>query len=99
MAVKVLITRRYQEGTLVDMMMALGRLRASAISQPGYISGQTLISRSDPQKLVVISTWEDQASWEKWKNSAARLEQEAAVEPFLLEKTRYEVFAPGAVPG
>lgn len=99
MAVKVLITRRYKEGTLVDIMMALTSLRSSAVNQPGYISGQTLISRSDPQKLVVISTWDDQESWEKWKGSEARLAQDAAVEPYLLGPTEYEVFAPGSVPG
>lgn len=98
MAVKVLITRRFREGTLVDIMMALTKLRVGAMGQAGYVTGQTLISRSDPQKMVVISTWESEKSWEKWRDSPERLALDHQLEPFLLDPTRYEVYAPGTVP-
>ncbi len=96
MLVKVLITRRIKEGAEVDALVTLSSLRARAIDQPGYISGETLVGHDDPRKLVVISTWDDLEHWQRWKEDPARAEVESQLEGFLLEPTRYEVFTPGA---
>ena len=92
MAVKVLISRQIKEGALVDVLMALSQLRSKALQQPGYISGETLVGEDDPHLLVVISTWDDAASWRKWKEDPARWSAEQRIEPFLSQPPRYEVF-------
>ncbi len=99
MLVKVLISRRIKQGAEVDVLVNLSSLRARAMDQPGYISGETLVGHDDHHKLVVISTWASLETWLAWKNDPARAQVEALVEPYLMEPTRYEVFMPGARPG
>jgi len=98
MLVKVLITRRIRQGAEVDVLVTLSSLRARAISQPGYISGETLVGHEDPRKLIVISTWDSLENWLQWKDDPARTQVEALLDPHLLEPTTYEVFIPGARP-
>jgi heme oxygenase (mycobilin-producing) len=97
--VKVLITRRIKQGAEVDVLVNLTSLRAKAMEQPGYISGETLVGLDDPHKLVVISTWASLEDWKSWKHDHDRGQVEALLEPSLLEPTSYEVFIPGARPG
>ncbi len=96
MAVKVLITRRCREDAMVDVLVALSRLRAQAMIQKGYITGETLFGVDDPRKLLVISTWDDLDNWQAWKESAARQESDMNLESYLLGPPTYEVFRFGA---
>lgn len=98
MAIKVLITRRFKPGKALDLLNLLNQLRATAINQSGYISGETLFSKDDTQKMAVLAAWEDNASWEKWKVDPVRKSYEAKMEDFLVEPPQYEVFALGSLP-
>lgn len=96
MAVKVLISRRCQEGTMLDVLLVLSELRSLAVAQPGYITGETLYGLEDPDKLLVISTWEDLDSWRAWRDHAARREVEAKAERYLWGPASYDTFRFGA---
>ncbi len=96
MAVKVLITRRCQEGAMLDVLLVLSQLRSLAVAQPGYITGETLYGLEAPDKLLVISTWEDLNSWRAWRDHPARREVEAQAERYLLEPASHEAFRFGA---
>ncbi len=98
MLVKVLITRRIKQGAEVDALVTLNSLRARAMDQPGYISGETLVGYEDRRKLIVISTWDSLEHWQRWKEDPARTQVEALLEPHLMEPTAYEVVIPGARP-
>lgn len=37
-----------------------------ASQQPGWVATQLLIPVDDRQKRVVVGTWQDQESWERW---------------------------------
>ena len=63
MAVKVLITRRFREGTAMEVLGLLNQIRAMTVYQPGYISGETLFSRDNPQTILVVSAWESDEYW------------------------------------
>ena len=56
MAVRVVIQRWVRYGREAEMRRLLEHMRARALSQPGFISGETLRSPSDPSLWVVIST-------------------------------------------
>ena len=49
MAIKVLMSRHVNTGPEVELEELLVELRARALKQPGYISGETLILASDPE--------------------------------------------------
>ena len=73
----------------------LMELRSLATLQTGYVSGQTLLSASNPHKLTVISTWISQKRWEEWHESAKRKEFSKQLEPLLEAPEEVEVFMVG----
>ncbi len=98
MAVKVLITRLLKPGALVDAALALSQLRGQAMVQPGYISGETLVSRDEPNKLVVVSTWDSFEDWRRWRDNPLRAAGEGRLENYLASPVGYEVFNMGVRP-
>ena len=74
---KIIIKRRFQEGKMAKVLESMHDLRFAAMSQEGYVTGETLMQLDDPEKLVVIGTWQDIDNWHQWQNSAKRKELEA----------------------
>lgn len=72
MAVRVLIEREIDPGHELKLHQLLLQLRAKAMQVKGYISGETLRSLHDPNKVLVISTWSSLADWKEWENNADR---------------------------
>ena len=98
MAVKVLITRRFQEGKGMEVLSLLNKLRSEAMNQPGYITGETVVGYDDPQKLLVIGTWDEVDHWIKWRDNPDRKATESKIAHFLIDPTEYEVFVFGSFP-
>ncbi len=59
MAIKIVIHRKVYGERQAELLPLLKELRAQAINQPGYISGETLGSIEDSSEFLVISTWEN----------------------------------------
>ena len=68
-------------------------LRAGAMRQHGYISGETLKSVDDPSFCLVISTWVDAESWKIWETSTQRREIVSRIEPLLATPEKISVFS------
>ena len=95
MAVKVIIKRKVvkdKEGELLPLFI---QLRALATAQPGYISGETLRNMSDPEEVLVISTWQSSEDWNNWLSSKQRAEIQGKIDSFLGEKPDYSVYLYG----
>jgi heme-degrading monooxygenase HmoA len=95
MAVKVLITRRFKEDKINEAHALLMQLRSLATVQPGYISGQTLVSTQESNKLVVVSTWAGPAAWKQWEGNEKRLGFTRNMEQYLEAPENTEVFLAG----
>ncbi len=98
MAVKVIIIRRIKPGILLQGLDILNQLRSLAMTQDGHISGETLVGVNDPQKILVISTWQTADHWRAWRDNAARIALEEKFEEILEEHPYYEMFTYGATP-
>ena len=98
MAVKVLIKRRFKEGKAKEVFALLNKFRAEAMSQTGYITGESLINIDDPQKILVISTWQSIENWLKWKEDPARKANEAKLQQYLEDPTEHETYVFGTYP-
>ena len=72
MAVKILIKRSIGQEVAPVVRPLIVELRAHAMKQPGYISGETLKSIERPGEYLVISTWQSLDEWNKWLNSQDR---------------------------
>jgi len=92
MVTKVLIRRLIQENKIEEVIAVLKKLRIKAMDQPGYISGETLVSQNDQQCLMVISIWQNIEDWMNWKESDERKEDEVQLERLLKEPAQYEIY-------
>jgi heme-degrading monooxygenase HmoA len=92
MLVKVFIKRQVQEGKETAFLSLLKKIRLDAMKYDGYISGETLISTDDPQKVMIISTWQNIKDWEIWKASEERKNTDALLEELQVEPTSYEPY-------
>ena len=95
MVVKVLITRRIQEGKAREVFALLNKFRADAMNQKGYVSGETLINHDDPHEILVISMWQGMENWLKWRDDPERRANESRLEGWLEGPTTYKVFVLG----
>lgn len=95
MLAKIFIKRRFKQRYTHEVIALLHDLRAAAMSQPGYISGETLTQPDDPQKLVVIGTWQNMESWHQWKKSPRRKELDTMLDILLEEPAVYEEYVAG----
>jgi heme-degrading monooxygenase HmoA len=93
MAVKVIIERSVTPDNQGEVAELLKELRAKAVLQPGYISGETLFSVNRPGVHVVISTWESLKDWKAWEKNPARRAITRKIDELLKVKSKVSVFA------
>jgi heme-degrading monooxygenase HmoA len=92
-AVKVIIERTVSADNQAELAELLKELRARAIRQQGYISGETLFSVDRSGTHLVISTWESLRDWKAWENDPKRLELSGRIEALLSAPSKSSVFA------
>jgi len=93
MAVKVLIKRKIPKAFDEPKFNKLIRqLRALAVIQRGYISGETLRRIDHPQDYLVISTWQSIDAWDTWWMSQKRAEAQEQIDAMLVVPTEYEMY-------
>ena len=95
MAVKILIKRKFKDGNLRAAARFIINHRNGAMRQPGYISSETLQNINDPDRVLVVSTWQSLEDWEAWKNSETRMANENEFKDYIVEKAEYEHYSLG----
>ena len=88
MSVKVFIKRVVPDHKGEALKPLLLKLRELAMSQSGYISGETY-RRIDHPGSMVISTWQSMDDWRQWVLSEERAETQEKIDYLLGEKTVY----------
>jgi heme-degrading monooxygenase HmoA len=92
MAVKIFIKRRIPSEKREKVLDLIKRLRSMAVAQPGYISGETLRSVTNPEEYLVVSTWQSLEDWKAWEASGQRSEIQGAMDSLMEAKTGYEAY-------
>ena len=92
MAIKTIIKRKVPKGKEAQLLPLILDLRSKAITQSGYISGETLINVNDPEEYVVIGTWKSVDNWKAWEASKERGEIQSRIDALLGEKTAYAIY-------
>lgn len=95
MAVKIIIKRKVPKGKEGQLLPLLLELRSGAISQPGYVSGETLRNMNDPEDYVVISTWQSADDWNAWEKNKKRMQVIEKIDSLLGEKSSYGIYLHG----
>jgi quinol monooxygenase YgiN len=98
MLVKIFIKRRFKKGKVKEINALLRDFRSGAMTQAGYVSGETLVSFEDPQNVLVIGTWQNMESWLAWKGNQRRKDFEAMLEVYQDGPTTYDAYVLGIPP-
>jgi len=96
MAIGVLVKRVVKPGENAKLLLPhIVELRALAVRQPGYISGETFFSLDRPEECLVIGRWTALEHWQKWKSNPRRIELDENVQKHLGAKTEYNIYGIG----
>jgi heme-degrading monooxygenase HmoA len=95
MTVKVFVKRHIKSDQVEEAFSLLKQFRSSALDQPGYISGETLVDHYDPHNVMVVSTWQSVEDWISWQESGERAHKETQLEALLGQPTKYEIYDVG----
>ena len=92
MVVKIIMLRRVPVDKANELKPLLMELRALALAQPGYVSGETLMNADDPEEYLVISTWTSIDDWEEWLRNPERQMVQRQIDGLLGRETLYQVY-------
>lgn len=95
MGVKVILLRRVPVEKESFLRPLLLKLRSLAMTQPGYVSGETLMNADDPEEFLVISSWRSVEDWNNWLGSEQRAGLQKEVDDLLGQDTYYQVYYNG----
>ena len=81
-----------------DLQPVLLKLREHAMSYPGYVGAENLVSDKDSSMVAIITTWDSVEQWRDWQESRMRGEMRMRgeimkkAEPLLEEEMRVSVY-------
>lgn len=88
-------TRRFKPDYVHEAHTHNAELQALATVQEGYLHGKSLVSRDDPRKIIVISSWQSPEDWEQWHHGDTRKDSCKKLRLALEEPESIEVFDVG----
>jgi heme-degrading monooxygenase HmoA len=91
MSVRIIIDRKVKKGKELDFAKLLRTLRSKAIFAEGYISGEILRARDDPQNYIVITGWQSAAHWEKYDRLPDTVKIHAKIEKLMARPTKVKI--------
>ncbi len=92
MAVKILIYRNISKEQEPVVRPFLKQLHRLALSNKGYISGESLISGNDLEENLIISSWESLDDWESFLENKESKEIRYQVDQVLGKETIYKIY-------
>ena len=93
MAIEVLIKRATDQGISAKILLPhIIELRAHAVKQPGYISGETLFNLERSEECLVISRWTTLELWQDWLRNPRRIELNEKIEKLIGTQTEYNIY-------
>ena len=96
MAIGVVIKRATKPGVdIKELLPHIIELRAHAVRQPGYISGETFFNLDHPEECLVIGRWTTIELWQKWYQDPRRIELDKNMEEHLGAKPEYSIYGIG----
>ncbi|SHO50965.1 antibiotic biosynthesis monooxygenase family protein [Desulfopila aestuarii] len=91
--IKVFIKRKVADDSIMELMDLLKKLRALTLSQPGYVSGETMKRMDKEGECMVISTWRSMDDWNTWVANSERKAVQSEIDTLLGAETTYEVYS------
>ena len=90
--IKVLLERSVKREKYRELLNLIKELRSAALHQPGYMTGETLVSEDDIVKVLVISSWVSEDHWKAWLTSEQRIQLETIADALLEDEVKVGVY-------
>jgi heme-degrading monooxygenase HmoA len=91
MSIRIIIDRKVKKGKEENFANLVRKLRLHAIFSKGYISGEILRARDDPQNYIVISAWQSVSDWEKYEKVPETRRIHARIEKLMAKPTKVRI--------
>ena len=90
--IKVLLERSVKREKYRELLELIKELRSAALHQPGYMTGETLVSENGIVKVLVISSWVSEDHWKAWLTSEQRIQLETIADALLEDEVKVSVY-------
>ena len=90
--IKVFQERRVKKENYARLIAYLTDLRAAALRQPGYLTGETLVKGNDLIDVLAISTWVSEDYWKAWTTSEQRIELNDMINRLISEEAKISIY-------
>ena len=88
--IKVLMGYKLKED--VDIAPFLLKLRSHAMTYPGFVEAENLLSDQDSSIVAMISTWERSEDWKLWESSRISQDLHREAEALLEEEPKVTTY-------
>ena len=88
--IKVIIGYKLKSGA--DIEPVLLKLRAGAMTYPGFVNSENLLSEQDTSIVTTISTWQKAEDWRLWESSRARQDIMRQAEALFVEEPKITLY-------
>ena len=88
--IKAIIGYRLKSGATIEPI--LFKLRAGAMTYPGFVNSENLLSEQDTSIVATISTWQKTEDWRLWESSRTRQEIIRQAEEFFVEEPKITLY-------
>lgn len=88
--IKVIVGYRLRSGA--DIIPILLKLRSGAMTYPGFIGSENLISEQDTSVVATISSWQKVEDWRLWESSMTRQDILREAEKLLVEEPKVTLY-------
>ena len=88
--ISVIVGYKLKSGA--DIQPTLRKLMSNAITHPGFIRAENLISATDKTIAIIIYSWDKIQDWRIWEQSNTRQNILQQADTILLEQPRVKVY-------
>ena len=88
--IKVITGFKLKKGANVQPILL--KLRSHALTYPGFVGAENLLSDKDSSIVAIITTWEKVEDWRSWETSTAKQEIFREAEALLVEEPRVTTY-------
>ena len=82
----------YKMKKRADIQPILLKLRSHALTYPGFVGGENLVSEQNSRIVAMLSTWENAEQWRLWEKSTMVQEILIGINSLIIGKPRVTVY-------
>ena len=88
--IKVIIGYKLKKGA--DIQPILLKLRSYAMTFPGFVGAENLVSKKDNSIVAMQTNWERLEDWKTWESSKVRQQILREAETLLVEEPKVTIY-------